>query len=188
MRTKNRAAGLSSLLALILLSLPLGGCTEAGKARFEANQKKMQRQMAEKALKERATEYWDFARWHSWAETAVYYERSDDQLGHLQRGTSQEVAKLPKIDAVEIQFVFVDPETRKTGEVRVRWKEFMPGRSGVEEGGATQRWYKRSGQWWLAPDAGIPDDEYDDLGDAEREAVEEIPALETVVPDSSGQK
>lgn len=188
MTTNRTPRGFPTLLALGLMALLLVGCTEAGKARFEANQKKMQRQMAEKALKERATEYWDFARWYSWAETAVYYERTEDQLSYLQDGTSQDVAKLPKIDAIEIQFVFVDPETRKTGEVRVRWKQFMPGRSGVEEGGRTQRWYKRSAQWWLAPEEGIPDDEYDDLGDAERDVVEEIPVLETVVPDSSSQK
>ncbi len=178
-------------LPLVLLGLLLalaGGCTEAGKARFEANQKKMQREMAEKALQERATEYWDFARWYSWAETAVYYERSEDQLKHLQDGTARDEASLPKIDAVEIQYVFVDPETRKTGEVRVRWKQFTPGTSGVQEATRSQRWYKRSGQWWLAPESGIPDDEYDELGDEDRSSVEDMPPLETVVPDGAGSR
>lgn len=180
-RSKN-----TELLLVLAMGLLLGGCTEAGKARFEANQKKMQREMAEKALKERATEYWDFARWYSWEETSAYYERSEDQLNHLKVGTARDKMTLPKIDAVEIQYVFVDPETRKTGEVRVRWKQFMPGTSKVEESTTSQRWYKRSAQWWLAPESGIPDDEYDDLGDAERALAEDVPMLETVVPDSSG--
>ena len=178
----------SVLGILVVLLVLLAGCTEAGKARFEANQKKFQRKQAENALKERATEYWDFARWYSWDETSAYYEQSADQLEHLKEGTTRNVATLPKIDAIEIQFVFVDAETRKTGEVQVRWQQFMPGTSQVSESGASQRWYKRGGQWWLAPDDGIPDDEFDDLGDEDREGREEIPALETVVPDSSADR
>ena len=74
-----RLAPLAILLILALL-LPLSGCTEAAKARFEANQKRMQRKQAERMLEERAREYWGFARWHSFDETAVYFERSEDQL------------------------------------------------------------------------------------------------------------
>ncbi|MCO4771091.1 MAG: hypothetical protein KDA24_13735 [Deltaproteobacteria bacterium] len=185
-----RSTSTELLCAALMLSLlvPLSGCTEAAKARFEANQMKFQRKQAEKMLEERASEYWAFARWHSFDETAAYFEKSEDQRTHLKEGTDMDAAKLPKIDAVEVQFVFVDPDTRRTGEVRVRWQQFMPGTSKVEEATETQRWYRRSGQWWLAPASGIPDDEYDDLGDAEREIVEDVPNLETVVPDSSAER
>lgn len=179
------ARALTVGLTLVVLT---GGCTEAGKARFEANQKRFQKKQAEKMLQERAEEYWGFARWYSWDETAVYYERSEDQLDHLREGTARDPAKLPKIDAVEVQFVYVDPETRKTGEVQVRWTEFVPGYSGVAERTTTQSWYKRGGQWWLAPEAGIPDDEHDDLGDEARAVREEVPDLETVVPDASAER
>ena len=188
MWTRSTSTKRLGLLLILALLLPLSGCTEAAKARFEANQKRMQRKQAERMLEERAREYWGFARWHSFDETAVYFERSEDQLAHLKEGTAKDPVTLPKIDAIEVQFVFVDPETRKTGEVRVRWQQFMPGTSRVEEATASQRWYKRGGQWWLAPESGIPDDEHDDLGDAEREIVEEVPSLETVVPASSAER
>lgn len=172
------------LLSVLLVTLlGLTGCTEAAKARLEANHERAQKKMAEKALEERALEYWGFARWYTWEETARFYELSDDQLEHLRSGVDRSPDTLPKRDAIQLQFVYVDPEHRKTGEVRVKWNEFVPAEGHVVEESSTQRWYKRGGQWWLAPEAGIPHDEYDDLGDAPE--VEEIPELDTVVPEAT---
>ncbi len=165
----------------LLASFLLVGCTEAERARSKARTEKFQRQMAEKMLKERVDEYWDFARWYTWSETARFFELTADQKKHLERGTGEDQALLPKMDAVEILYIYVDPDGRKTGTVKVRWKEIVTRSTEVVEKQETQSWYKRGGQWWLAPEAGIPDDEYDDLGDADRAPPPEpVPDLETV--------
>lgn len=182
MRTSSRST--SGLLALLLtLAFALGGlgCTEAERARAKSRSDKFKKQQAERMLKDRVEEYWDFARWYAWSETARFLEKSEDQKSHLDQGTEGDPNLLPKMDAIEILYIYVDPETRKTGEVKVRWKEIATRSTEVEEKQAEQRWYRRGGQWWLAPESGIPDDPYDDLGDEDRAAeAEPIPELETV--------
>ena len=176
---------MASLVLMLLLCA--GGCTDVERARFKEQNERFLRRQAEMALKERVDEYWDFARWYAWQETARFYERGDQQLKHLEQGTGKDPALLPKIDAVEVQFIYVDNETRKTGDVRVRWREIPERSTEVIEKNTNQRWYKRGAQWWLAPADGIPDDEHDDLGDKERSARaqnEQPPELETVVPDA----
>ena len=172
-----------ALVALMLGSFLLAGvgCTEAERARSKSRTEKFQRQQAERMLKERVDEYWDFARWYTWTETARYFELNTDQKAHLEKGTVGDQSLLPKMDSVEILYIYVDPDTRKTGTVKVRWKEIANRTTDVADRETSQSWYKRGGQWWLAPESGIPDDEYDDLGDEERAAKSEpVPDLETV--------
>jgi len=180
----NRSISISRLLVLsVIVTFAFAGlgCTEAERARHKARSDKFKRTQAENMLKERVQEYWDFARWYTWSETARFFENSEDQRAHLNQGTEGDPSLLPKMDAVEIQYIFVDPDHRKTGEVKVRWKEIANRSTDVEEKNTSQRWYKRGGQWWLAPESGIPDDPYDELGDADRDpAVEPVPDLETV--------
>ena len=56
MWTRSTSTKRLGLLLILALLLPLSGCTEAAKARFEANQKRMQRKQAERMLEERARE------------------------------------------------------------------------------------------------------------------------------------
>ncbi len=168
-----------SVLLLVASFLFVGlGCTEVERARSKARTEKFQRQQAERMLKERVDEYWDFARWYTWTETARYFELSADQKKHLEKGTVGDQGLLPKMDSVEILYIYVDPDERKTGDVKVRWKEILNRSNEVVERETMQSWYKRGGQWWLAPEQGIPDDPYDELGDTERG--EPVPDLETV--------
>ncbi len=181
LRSTDRLRLLPVLFLLASFLLAGVGCTEAERARSKARTEKLQRQMAEKMLKERVDEYWDFARWYTWSETARFFELTVDQREHLELGTGDDQGLLPKMDMVEILYIYVDPDERKTGTVKVRWKEVVTHSTEVVEKSVTQSWYKRGGQWWLAPPAGIPDDEYDELGDADRAPpVEPVPDLETV--------
>ncbi len=147
---------LAAALAAILLSLPLfsTACTDEQKASMAAAADTRRRAEAQRVVKERASEYWDFVRWQDWSQAAIYLQEADDQKRFLQLHTRLDAVHAA-MDNVTVAYVFVDPETFETGEVRVTWTEVAATEARVAEQQQTQRWYKDGGRWWIDPEGSL---------------------------------
>ncbi len=146
---------LAALLAL-LMALPVltTGCTEEQKVKMQTAADTRRRAESQRVVKERALEYWDAVRWQNWSMAAIYFQEAEDQKRYLQMQTRLD-AKHPAIDEVEIAYVFVDPETFESGEVRVQWNTVAAKEAKVVEEQHTQRWYKDGGRWWIDPEGSL---------------------------------
>ena len=145
-----------ALSSVALAPIVVSGCTEEAKERIKSNASKARRQNAENMLRERVDEFWVAFRWDNWHEAALLFEESDDQLAFLRKWASQDSAPRPKIDAVEVKYIFVDPETRESGTVAVSYNEIPQRSTEVNARQIEQSWYKHNARWWLAPEGGPP--------------------------------
>ncbi len=140
------------LWALVLvLALVLGGGVGCGKDLREEWQAKATERKArfeEKILRDRAEEYWEAFRWRNWQAAAALIEDSGQRVRFLRERTSLE-SSYPKIDELSILYIFVDPKTALTGEVRVQWNEVLPTVAHVVPVVQSQSWYRKSGRWWV---------------------------------------
>ncbi len=152
MKTRTDLA-LATLLAF-LTAVPVltSGCTEEQKEKMAIAAENRRRGEAQRVLKERALEYWEAVRWNNWSQAAIYLQEADDQKRFLQMKTDPDAVHVA-MDDVQVAYVFVDPKTFETGEVRVQWNEVAPKEGRVADEQYTQQWYKDSGRWWLDPEA-----------------------------------
>ena len=69
------------ILIVLMCGLMLGvsACTEAQKEQAAAAAEQRKRTFAERALKERASEYWNLVRWRTWDNAASYLEDEAEQ-------------------------------------------------------------------------------------------------------------
>ena len=142
----------SLILMTLMLAAFVGGCTEAAKVRLEADQSRLKRGTAERLVRERVEEFWDAVRWKDWASASTYLEESTDQVRYLREKTGP-AANSVAVDAVDIQYIFVDPNGFDVAEVRVGWNQSRPEEGILKPAQATQRWYRHHSQWWLSPDS-----------------------------------
>ncbi len=182
MSSKRMTRSLLVALALAVLAVA-PACTDAQKEQMAANAAKRQRTMAEKQLKERASEYWNLVRWRTWDNAASYLEEDAAQLAFLRRHTDVGVPEGPSLQDLEVQYVFVGTGAEE-GEIRVTWTEVVATEGRVADKTVTQRWYKHHGKWWVDPNETLGRVEVGALD--ESAAPEEPPAdLPTETPEAS---
>jgi hypothetical protein len=142
---------LVALLAIVL-AVPMlySGCTEEAKARMATASENRRRAESQRVLKERASEYWEYVRWQNWSQAAIYLQEADDQKRYLDLNTRSDT-KHAAMDDVTVAYVFVDPGTFESGEVRVNWNEVAATAGAVADRQSTQQWYKANGRWWVDP-------------------------------------
>lgn len=147
MRTP-RPTELLVCLSLVGLGAGLGACSEAAKTQFEARAAVRKRQLEEKVLRDRVEGYWEAVRWSQWQEASTYFLESKDQVQFLRTYSSRDKAVQSGQDT-QIQYIFVDPDTMTTAEVRVGWTTVDATRGRVDNHTFTQAWIKRQSRWWM---------------------------------------
>ena len=145
-----------AVLAALLLALPVlsSGCTEEEREKMAIAAENRRRGVEQKVLKDRAVEYWEAVRWQNWSQAAIYLQEADDQKQFLQMKT-RPGASHAAMDDVQVAYVFVDPKTFESGEVRVKWNEVSAIEGRVADDQQTQRWYKAGGRWWVDPEGSL---------------------------------
>jgi len=163
------------VLILLACGLLLGtaACTEAQREAEAAAADQRKRTIAERILKDRATEYWNLVRWNTWDNAASYLEDEKEQLEFLRRHTDVVKEEGPTIQDLEVKYVFVGAG-QDEGEIRLSWSEVIATEGRVADKTVTQRWYKHHGKWWVAPDEVFGREEVGELD--ESPAPEEPPA------------
>lgn len=163
---------IGAALSLLLMIGLLAGCTEAEKARLKAQNDKVRREQAERVLKDRVRDYWTAVRWSDWKAASGFLEEPERQLGFLREHTDGPEQHRPSIDDVTISYVFVDPETFESGEVRLAWTQYQPPANRALDMVAPQEWYRANGIWWVAPD-GVIDTSSEGVAPADGEQQED---------------
>ncbi|MCP4868365.1 MAG: hypothetical protein GY898_06580 [Proteobacteria bacterium] len=163
------------ILIVLMCGLMLGvsACTEAQKEQAAAAAEQRKRTFAERALKERASEYWNLVRWRTWDNAASYLEDEAEQLEYLRGHTDVGADESPTIQDLEVQYVFVGAG-QEEGEIRITWTEVVAAEGRVADQTVTQRWYKHHGKWWVDPNETLGRKEVGQLD--ESAAPEEPPA------------
>jgi hypothetical protein len=147
----------------VLVAFLLCGCTEVERARMKAAQERARKDLSEKALRERAEEYWEGVRWRQWDMAALAYKEPSTQKRFLDEHALTDPQTLATIDSLEIVYIFVSPSNFDEGHVRVRWTEVPPRSTHIEKREAEQLWFREAGRWWLgeapspAGDEPVPD-------------------------------
>ncbi|HCP47817.1 MAG TPA: hypothetical protein DIU15_17380 [Deltaproteobacteria bacterium] len=145
-----RASESFALLTALLMSVGGVACTDEAREQAKARAAERKRQAVEKVVRERIEEYWDAVRWSDWQTAATFLAEADDQVSFL-RGTSDAEEVSLSIQDVEVQYIFVNPDTFEDAEVRVVWTAVIATQGKVTQDGLTQKWHKDYGRWWVDP-------------------------------------
>jgi hypothetical protein len=157
--------GVVPLLLACGLVLGSSACTEAQKEQMAADSEARKRDMAERQLKERATEYWNLIRWSTWDNASNYLEDEKAQLAFLRLHTAVTGETHSSIQDLEVDYVFVGLG-QEVGEIRMSWTEVLATQGRVSDKTVTQRWYKHNGKWWVDPEETLGREELGQLDES----------------------
>ena len=136
------------LMSACLVLPSVSGCSKEQRDAFASRAKNHKHQVETTALRERVMEYWDAMRWQNWQEASTFFLEPQDQIEFLRSHSGN--ASNGRMDQIEIEYAFIEPEHGQSAEVRVAWKVVIPTQAKVQQQLTTQHWLKKFGRWWIS--------------------------------------